>query len=352
MKQEHTVKYWANLSLCLFGASFLLWLAFRYLLGILIPFVIGWAAALLTRPLAYRIHKGTRIPLRFLRLATLLSILLLLGLFVWGIARRLILEGQELIARFEENGFPSLSSLLEKLPPPLLRLWESLSPDKNGAISKILSHLMDGIFSFVPRLVSGVVGALPGLILSLVITVVAGVYFCLDLENIHRVILSYVPKGYHAGVLRLKGGLVKTGFLYLRSYLILMGITFALLTLGFLVIKVKYAILLALLVSFVDFLPVFGVGTVLVPWSIFCFLFGSPGRGLGLLVLYGISLILRQYLEPKILGGSLGIHPLLTLIFLYGGFYAGGIGGMLIAPLVGVMLLSFLPKKEVEGKTG
>jgi len=119
----------------------------------------------------------------------------------------------------------------------------------------------------------------------------------------------------------------------------------ALLLAGFLLLNVERAVLAALLTSLVDLLPVLGVGTVLVPWSVLAFLSGDVFRGVGLLVLFGIMVVVRQFLEPRIVGGSLGIHPLLTLLAVFAGFRLFGFAGMLGAPI-----LLYAVKAAVSGE--
>ena len=102
----------------------------------------------------------------------------------------------------------------------------------------------------------------------------------------------------------------------------------------------------ALLISLFDLLPLLGVGTILIPWGLLALLSGNTVLGSGLLVLCGIVLLVRQLLEPKILGESLGLHPLLTLLAVYAGLRLGGVWGMIAAPAVAVVV------RSVWGKEG
>ena len=116
---------------------------------------------------------------------------------------------------------------------------------------------------------------------------------------------------------------------------------------GFCVLRVEYAFLLAILIALVDMLPILGVGTVLVPWALIALIQRDFQRGIGLLVLYLLMLILRQVLEPKLLGKSLGLHPLLTLFSTWIGWKLLGFVGMLLAPFAALlckMLVSQLKK--------
>ena len=128
------------------------------------------------------------------------------------------------------------------------------------------------------------------------------------------------------------------GLKYVRSYSILMLITFVIMLIGFLILRVENAFLIALVVSLLDVLPLIGVGTVLVPWSIFQLLFGTASRGIGLIVLFVLNEIVRQFTEPRIVGKNLGIHPVISLLLLYVGYSVLGFAGLLLTPLVSVLL--------------
>jgi sporulation integral membrane protein YtvI len=123
-----------------------------------------------------------------------------------------------------------------------------------------------------------------------------------------------------------------------RAYLFLTTITFTELLTGFLILKVKYAILLALIISFIDMLPILGTGTVLVPWSLICLITDDTSKAIGLLVLYGTITVFRQILEPKIVGSSLGLPPLVTLIAMYTGIRLIGFWGLFLFPVLTIIV--------------
>ena len=125
---------------------------------------------------------------------------------------------------------------------------------------------------------------------------------------------------------------------YLRSYFLIMLITFAVMLVGFLLLRVDYAFLFAIIVAVLDLLPIVGVGTVLVPASVFCFLSGNKALAIGLVVLFVVNEVVRQLAEPRILGKHLGIHPLLTLAAMYIGYSFFGFAGLFLLPLLVVLV--------------
>ena len=350
MKENSRLHACAELSLCLAGAVLAFWLVMRYLAGIFLPFLVGWGLAFLARPIACRIHRGTRIPTRFLRLATVLGALLLLSGGVWALSARLAKEAGALLSRLTDGGFPDAGELLGRLPPRVAEIVGALpffqvEGDTPSLLGELLRSLMETLTGVLPSLLGSLVSSVPKMVLTFVVTLISAVYFCLDLETVNQAILSLCPSTQRARLLSFKNGMARTALLYLRSYLILMGMTTAILLVGFLFMGVEYALLLAFVISLVDILPVLGVGTVLLPWAVGAFLVGNTPRGVALILLYLVAVTVRQLAEPKILGGSLGVHPLFALLFTYGGFRLGGVWGMILGPAVGVLLLALLRAK-------
>ena len=130
----------------------------------------------------------------------------------------------------------------------------------------------------------------------------------------------------------------------------LMGVTFTVLLLGFVILRIPYALFWALGVCLVDAFPILGTGTVLIPWSFLCFLQNDTPRAIGIGSLYIVVTLTRSALEPKFLGHHLGLDPLVTLMVMYAGFKLWGIGGMLISPILTVTAIQLVPDKRKEDK--
>lgn len=167
--------------------------------------------------------------------------------------------------------------------------------------------------------------------------VISSFYFALDRERVGKFFSSLVPQTWrhHLPELRRSAGRAAAG--YIKAYLIILLITFCELFIGFSVLRVDYAFLLAAVIAVIDILPVLGVGTVLIPWATIAFIERNMRLGFGLLILYGVIVIVRQFAEPKIVGGTLGIHPLLTLAAMYLGFRLFGVAGMIIGPILALL---------------
>ena len=132
---------------------------------------------------------------------------------------------------------------------------------------------------------------------------------------------------------------------YVRAYLALGGITFGEMFLGLTLLKVPYAFLIAWGIALIDFLPLLGTGAVLIPWAAVTLVTGNPGLGLGLLILFGVSTLVRQFVEPRLLGAELGLHPLVSLLAVYAGWRLFGVWGMMLAPFGALWVKATVQKK-------
>ena len=149
-------------------------------------------------------------------------------------------------------------------------------------------------------------------------------------------------------LVRWKDGFFSVFLKYMRSYLLLLVITFAEMAVGLFLIRAPYPLVMALIIAALDLLPVIGVGVVLIPWGVWSFAVGKTPFGIGLLVLFAFHTVFRQIIEPKIVGKNLGVHPLLTLLFIYVGYSVFGIAGLLLVPVltVGIKAASGDVKEE------
>lgn len=322
------------------------------LLRLLLPFLLAAVLACLIRPMAAFLEKKWRVPRRVGGIVLLIVLLVLLSvLIVFGI-RRLLLEagrlandiGQdgELIGGHIERMLEMVTGLSEHIPfLSRLKQRDSLREFWTVVDAKLLEMLSDTLRGFsarIPDLIARILGALPSGIIFLVTFLLAAFYCCADGERIWGGVVSFLPKRGREAIGRARGALSRMGGRYLRAYFLLFLLTFALLFLGFSILRLPYTFLPALLISLVDILPVFGVGTVLVPWGAIEFLRGNGGLGTGLFVLCGVMLLFRQIAEPKIIGGSLGLHPLATLFAAYVGLELFGLLGMLLGPAVALLV--------------
>lgn len=311
------------------------WLGLRLVLPLMYPFLLGALLALGAERAADFLERRLRLP-RFLAAG------LAVGALVAGLGGLLLLLAALAVSQLGGlcEALPSIAATVRSglalLENRLLSLGSGL-PGYRQAITGLFS---DGeeLITRVGRLVLGRAGAiltrLPGQTLSLGTALLSGFMICAKLPSIRTRLRARRADPRLEALQKALGKLKSTGKLYLCSQLKLMGVTFCLLFAGFSLLRVGYPLLIALLVTLVDALPVLGTGSVLIPWALVCFLEGSAARALGLLGLYATAALTRSVLEPKLVGSHLGLDPLVTLMAMYCGLRLWGLGGMLLLPML------------------
>lgn len=324
-----------------------IWLTVKLLLPIGLPFLLGFLLARGAAPLA----KTMVITWKFPKwLASFLSVSLVAGAaagVVW-LAGQLVVYGGEQAAVKLPGLLSSLDQPLGKLQAGLLSLTRRL-PDSLGAaagqwVEKLFADgsvlartLSDWLMDFAGNLLA----FLPEALLFLLTTLLSAYFFSTESPVLGAAVKKLLPQRSQDRLRAIwkRAKTVLGGYLKAQLYLTL--VILLLLAVGLLLLRQPNAILLAVVIALVDALPVFGAGTVLIPWGVVQLLQGNTPLGLELLLLYAVIAVSRAFLEPKFLGYQIGLSPLLTLISLYAGFRLFGVVGMILVP-IGVILLKQL----------
>jgi len=329
------------------------WLSVQVFLPLFLPFFLGGLLALAAEPmvtfLTRRIPRvlGTGIGITAALCFLTLTLVLLLAL----ILRELTFLAAMLpdLEQTAESGMSALSQwtfgLLSRLPDGIQAVLKpGILEFFNGS-----SAILEQAFRYLLSITGGILRQVPDSTLILGTAIISAYMISAKLPAIKGWILTRIPKERLQKLLyqlrRMKDALLG----WLKAQVKLMGITFACLTLGFLLLRVRYAPLWAALVSLVDAFPVLGTGTVLIPWSILCLAQGETARAVGLLGCYAVVSLSRSILEPKLLGSHLGLDPLVTLAAIYAGYRLWGLGGMILAPVLAVVAAQLL---RVQPETG
>lgn len=344
----------------------ILYLFFKYCFWVAAPFVLTFIFAVINqRPLRWLDKKTNN------KCHTLWSVLIVL-LSICVVVVPIILI---LMRLFKEiaNFVTYLTGQLDDLPTFLALIENSLLdflkflPDGvytsvSQSISNFFGNLindfditkigidMDTIKGGITSGVSGVfnvVKSVPSVLLALVIGIIAWIFFTKDYDMIVGFIRRQLPEGKRNLLSETKQIFSNTIVKMIRAYAIIMFITFCELFLGMTIMTAagimhnSYIVVIAIAIAVFDILPVAGSGGILIPWGIFSLVTGDYRQGIGLLVMYGIITIIRQYIEPKIVGNTLGVHPLVTLMGLYFGLKIFGFIGMFVVPLALMTLKAF-----------
>ena len=344
---ENKLSRYADASVVTAAAAVGVWFFLRYAVGIILPALIALAVSALLRPAARHLGRHSRGGVRLI--GGLLVFLTLFGTVyaLCSVGGKLIGELTSFIGNTmrdlerDDNmirrAIDYVGNIRERIP-----LISRLDKSGHGGISDgiyeaILAAARDGaakLSSSVTSFAAGCLCAMPDAIFALAVSVISMFYLTMDYDGVRRSIGELLPERTHKRVSKIWHSVSKAASGYIRAYLILMLLTFGELFLGFAVLRIKYACLMALIVAVIDFLPGLGVGTVLIPWSVILLIGGDTRRAIGMLVLFGIMYVVRQFAEPRLVGGFIGIHPFLSLISAYAGYRLAGIAGMVFAPML------------------
>lgn len=331
-----------------------IWLFGRYLLPLIFPFLLGAGLALLAEPLtAYLCRRlrlsrgiaaGIGVSAAFCFLAMTVVLLGALIIRELGVLAGVLPD----FGTVAKTGLSSLGSWLQGLtryaPDSLqdsLRTWI-------GEFFSGSSALLDQAVSYVLGLAGGVLSHVPDGALSFGTGLISSYMISAKLPAIRLWLDNRLPRQrLQPGLEAMKRIRTAVGG-WLKAQVKLAGVTWGILTGGFLLLRIPFGPLWAFLVALVDTFPVLGTGTVLIPWSLICLLQGDSGRGIGLLGIYAVVTLTRSILEPKLVGSHLGLDPLVTLFALYAGYRIWGLPGMILAPMLAVVVSQLLPREDQE----
>lgn len=334
------------------AAALAAWIFIKYLLPIAIPFLIGGMIAFAAEPgvslLQHRL-KWKRVPA--VGLCVSLTLLLFAGLTCLLTAIILkelgsVSQYAPAVGRTVEQGMVVLEDFMvgladkapENIRPVLIQTVLNTFRDGSAVVDQVVDR--------VPGMVTAFVGWISRGALTVGTGILAGFLISARLPRIKAWAKRHLPENWNIlpQIKRAKGAF--SG--WFRAQIKLMLVTWAEVTFGFLLLKIPYAPLWAGAVALVDAVPVLGTGTVLVPWSLILFLQGNAARGGGMLLLFIITWLTRSVLEPRLVGKSLGLDPLLSLMAFYAGFRLWGIPGMILTPVAAAVLKNILSGRDDE----
>lgn len=320
------------------------WLFFKYAFGWTIPLIIAYLLSrLILRPVEFlcgRLKMNRKA-------ATILCTLLAVSAFCWGVfflVSNLVREGL-LLARDLPVYAASLQDKIGQVGQSLgafltryhLNFFDPALLTVDGLLRQI--KLPSVNLTRVLNTVGSAASSVPSILITLVFILLGTYFMCSENKKIFG-FLSYQMGPAAADLARkLRGFLYNSVGKWLRAQCILICVTFCELSLGFFIMGLPYAGLLALIIAFVDALPILGVGTALLPWAALSLLAGEFRRALTLLIIYLVVLTVRNMIEPRIVGGQLGLDPFATLLCIYFGYRIAGFAGMFIVPVIVLTLI-------------
>lgn len=318
------------------------------LLMFFLPFVIGWVIAWIANPFIRFLNQKTHILRR--QHASAFIIILLLLLIAWFLyliimaAIHLILRGVESLPELYQWGHEAILRFTEEYHSLFARLPEEFSE----VVAGLYVNLDQFINSFVTKLATptvtasvGAVKSLPTILVYAVVAIFSAYCFATEREQMVQTVQNMIPQSVRYYLTLLKKDIRKIICGWLLAQFKIMFVVFAVLVIGFVILKVPYAPAIAFLTAFLDFLPMFGVGFIMWPWIVIELITGNYMMALWLSLIYVATQIVRQMMQPKIMGDTMGLPPLWTILFLYLGYRFYGLTGMIFSMPVGMLFLCF-----------
>ena len=335
-----------NIVIPLLGLCLVIFLGPR-LLRFFMPFVVGWILALLANPLVRFLERRVKLVRRHGSMLIIIAALAIViglfygaGLLVYREMGSFLADAPEIyqsvIAEIEnalQNGRKLAEYFPQNLQPPLLAFSDNL----DGLFGKLVSRAAEPTV----QIAGHVAKSIPNLLVNMVIIILSSYLFLADRESIMRWLKEHLPAFVFRYIEYMKRDAKGVIGGYFLAQFRIMCVVALILAAGFLVLGVRYGVLLAFLTAILDFLPIFGTGTVLFPWAVVKLFAGEYAYATGLILLYILTQVVRQIIQPKIVGESMGLPPLMTLFLLYLGFKLRGLTGMILAVPVGLVFINF-----------
>lgn len=325
-------------ALCVAAVILLLVYAVPPLLSLFLPFVLGLIVAWLLNPLVRWLQRKLSISRKIISLVLIILIFCLIGGALFGLIWAAV---REVISLFE-----NWTSVTNSLLGALDNFGEWLSGLQRFGITISLDGLLSSLAGWIQGLdVSGwlatlagkapdLVSSVTGFILAVVVFIMASYFITGDYPRLRFLITDRVPADGREFCGKVKKIFMEAFGGYIRSQLILTLGVFAILAVGFTIIQQPYGLVLAVVFSVMDFIPIIGSGTVMVPWMVIDLIIGNYMHALEFAIIWGLIVLFRRVAEPKILGDQTGLSPILSLIGIYVGMRVAGVAGMIVGPLL------------------
>ena len=340
--------YWkviVSLAFSLVGTLLFLYLGYK-LLGFFMPFVIGWFIAYIASPVVNWLEKRVKIVKKLGSVIMIVGVLAAVSFIIYFIISTLWKEISFLIQdmpgmyRDLESGLSQIGNSMEgvfgKLPDGVQEGWHTMVANFDEMMGELMSRISEPTVSAAGRFAKSI----PSVLVATIVTFISAYFFIAEREDVIRWSKKVAPDALVSRMTMVIDNLKFAVGGYLKAQLKIMVVVYIILVVGFIILNIHFSFLLGLLIALLDFLPFFGTGTALIPWAIYQFFMGNYKLVVGLVILYAVTQLVRQLIQPKLVGDSMGLRPLLTLFLLYTGYKIGGVFGMIFAVPIGMIAIN------------
>lgn len=316
------------------------------LLVFFMPFVVGWLIALLANPLVRFMERRLKMVRRhssMLIIITAIALVVVGGYFALAAIVRELYGFITMLPNIYGSFLQDLEEIRENLqgvsarfPLPLREGAANLT----DSLTEALGDLIGAVGKPTVAAAGTVARNIPNALIHVIFAILSAYFFIAERDKIVQAVQERIPNWIREKWYFITEKFRKAIGGYFKAQFKIMGVVALILFVGFLILRIHYAILLAVLIAVLDFLPFFGTGTALIPWAVLKVLSADYQFAVGLIIIYLISQLVRQVIQPKIVGDSIGLNPLSTLFFMFIGYKVSNIFGMIIAVPIGMILVS------------
>lgn len=316
---------------------------FPFVIGVIIAFAVQKPAKFLNRKFCFK--SGN--------IAAVLSVFVfvifgvVLCFLVYRLAHFLIGFSKFLPAFFEK-----VNVVIDNIGNKYSGVFEYFSENFNISAEELIENSLEkfvnSFATFLSSFAKKFITNAPSFFITSVVTLVATCYISKDFLSLKKFIKLFMGKSITSKIIKVKNIVVGSVFKLLKGYLILTGIVFALLYGGFLILRVQNAMSIAFIIALADMLPILGTGTLMIPWAVVSALLGNYYFAIALAVLLVIIVIIRNFLEPKIIGNQIGINSLFTLVAMFLGLKLFGIAGLVLFPIIFIVVIKYYKSEMAE----
>lgn len=328
------------------GIVLFIFVAVPKVLVFFMPFVVGWIIASIANPFVKFLEKRLKIVRKHGSAIVIILVLAIIILILYGVVGKIVTEIIEFIKYFPiyydnfqvdyKEMAGNMTDLFKRLPHGMQSQINTLTNSLGGIAGKMVKGIS------IPTV--GAVGVfashLPSILIGIIFGFLSSYFFIADRILIYGWVEKQIPKKTKEAAFSALGEVKNVVGGYFKAQFKIMFVVYIIITIGLFILGNEFALLLGLGIAFLDMLPFFGTGTVLGPWAIIKFMTGEYKMAIGLLVLYAVSQLVRQLIQPKLLGDSIGLNPFATLFFMYLGYQLGSVLGMIVAVPIAMIMIN------------
>lgn len=337
-----------NLGVALAGVLFLIFVV-PQLVRFLMPLIVAWIVAMIANPIIRFLEKRIKIMRKHGSALVIILVLAALIAAFYGLAVLVASQFSSWVTELPEV-YDSVTQNLQHLFRLLHQKYNIVPADvklafdqRENMLDSYIQKAIDGLLKMVKSgslsKVSSLASSLMDFLVYAILTILASYFMTVEKDHFTKLLQEKTPAGVQRIWNKIKKIFIRAIGGYFKAHFQIMIVIFFITVIPFAFMGISYSGLLAVVIAIVDFLPFFGAGTVLVPWAVYRLVTGSYTYAAILFVIYVVVLIVRQALEPKLIGDNIGTSPFETLVFMLVGYRLAGMLGLIVGIPVGMILM-------------